>query len=127
MWRATRQIRLADRFQQLLRDRGNDGPTRAIAPILSMLQSAVPSDDAHGHMPTWNLPEKASSDRDKRRPTGAVALSLANLVRLGCILPFADYGGPLTTAFVSMTGLGRAFVAACTHSHPDNQRPHERP
>ena len=95
--------------------------------ILSMLQSAVPSDDAHGHMPTWNLPEKASSDRDKRRPTGAVALSLANLVRLGCILPFADYGGPLTTAFVSMTGPGRAFVAACTHSHPDNQRPHERP
>jgi hypothetical protein len=169
VWRAKRQVRLREQFQEFLFDRGLDAPTRSIAPafmlplierasleaddalqdvwamllanaadadcstemrmafismlsemtsldvvIMSKLDSAVPPIDAPHNLQTWNLPEKVGGDGETREPTGNIALSLMNLVRLGCILPSVAYGGPLSLAVVTTTSLGRAFLAACT-------------
>lgn len=88
--------------------------------ILAKLAAAEPPVvDSLGNLPTWNLPDQVSSDGEPKVPEGAVAVSLANLARLGCVLRGVGFGGPLGYSSVNMSPLGRAFVAACaTASKP---------
>jgi hypothetical protein len=168
-WRAKRQVRLADRFREFLRERGLSGATRAVAPafmlplverasieaddalqdvwammltnaadadchsemrtaftsmlgemthldvvILAKLSEAVSPEKPDKHLPTWNLPDAVRFSSPGAEPTGELAVSLANLARLGCILPRGAHGATLGFAVVTPTALAQAFVAACT-------------
>jgi hypothetical protein len=175
-WRAKRQIRLADRYIEFLRERGLSGPTRPIDPafMLPLIERAsIEADDALqdvwatmlanaadadcrvemrtafnsmlGEMthldvavlaklveavtpgqpvpgpllPTSSLPDAVRHiDNGGREPTGDLAVSLANLARLGCILPRGPGGGPTGFVLVTPTALAQAFVAACTRPAP---------
>ena len=47
-------------------------------------------------------------------PSRDVLVSLANLARLGCLLPHATYGGP-SFNYVTLTMLGEEFIRSCTN------------
>lgn len=47
-------------------------------------------------------------------PSQKVLISLANLARLGCLLPHATYGGP-SFNYVILTMLGEEFIKSCTN------------
>ncbi len=168
IWRAKRQMRLAEQFQAFLHERGLDAPTRAVAPAFllplidrasieeddqlqdvwaTMLANAADADSAaemrsafvsmlgemthvdvqilaklsaasadpkfKGILPTSMLPDSVGDDGKGRLPTGAVAVSLANLGRLACIHP-TSFSGWLHFEQLTVTDLGKAFVAACT-------------
>jgi hypothetical protein len=168
-WQAKRQIRLAERFQAFLHERGLEAPTRDVAPafllplierasledddslqdvwammlanaadrdigaemrtafvtilgemthldvvILATLSAALAEPELKGMLPTSMLPERVGDDGQGRLPTGAVAVSLANLGRLACIHPTSGLPGWLHYGRVTVTDLGKAFVVACT-------------
>lgn len=169
VWRAKRRIRLAERFQDFLHQRGLEAPTRAVAPSflvplierasieeddrlqdvwammlanaadadsgaemrsafismlaemthldvvnLALLSAAASAPEFSGMLPTSMLPEKIGDNGKGRLPTGAVAVSLANLGRLACIHPTTGMGGWFHFGRVTVTELGKAFVTACT-------------
>jgi Abortive infection alpha len=79
IWRAERQIRLAERFKEFLRQRGLDAPTRPIAPSI------------------WvQLTERASIEEDDQLQD-VWATMLANAAD-------ADSAAEMRSAFVSMLG-----------------------
>jgi hypothetical protein len=82
--------------------------------ILARLVAAFPEPDFKGVLPTSMLPERVGDDGQGRLPTAPVAVSLANLGRLGCIHPTTGLGGWFAYGRVTVTDLGKAFVAACT-------------
>lgn len=82
--------------------------------ILAKLSAALSTAECEGLLPTSLLPERFGDDGANRLPTGAVAVSLANLGRLACIHPTTGLGGWFAYGHVTVTDLGKAFAAACT-------------
>lgn len=85
--------------------------------ILAKIEATTP---IHGrYVPTVKLPEsidQSSDTSNENEMREDVQISLANLVRLGCLDPLPAIDGP-SNAKVSISELGRAFVKACT-GHP---------
>jgi hypothetical protein len=70
-----------------------------------------------GFVYTLNFPDSDDQRDSGKRPaahSADVAVSLGNLLRLGCITARGSYGGPLSLSHIRLTELGAAFIAACT-------------
>lgn len=84
--------------------------------ILAKVAGAAPL-TTDGLVFTANLPQSIDQKDTGRRPAEPrkdVAISLGNLVRLGCLSNIPTHGGPLNFLHVRITELGNAFIAACT-------------
>jgi hypothetical protein len=70
----------------------------------------------NGYVATTNLPHHAlwSQSGGGGDVPKNVAISLANLSRLGCIAPTSGFGGGITFSNVLVTELGLAFYRACS-------------
>lgn len=177
VWRTKRQVRLAERYLDFMRDRNLTVATRDIAPafllplidrasiedsddlqdvwammlanaadadsgaemrsafvsmlaemthldvvILAKLDAARSDPELKGFLPTSMLPKQVGDNGSGLVPTGPVGVSLANLGRLGCIHPTTGIGGWFAYGRVTVTDLGKAFVAACTRQLPAADR-----
>lgn len=168
-----RQVRLMQRAQQFLEERGLEGPTRAIPlsfaiPLfqaasieeddflqdrwaallvnaadascdvhirrsyISILNDLTPLDalildkiyyasnlNGKDGFFTGHLPEEVTVDKpgDDFQPPLDIRLSLANLIRLGCLTSGGGFMGPppgVDFSYVTLTAMGRAFVEACS-------------
>lgn len=86
--------------------------------LAALVKASLASTERDG-MPlieTWGLPQKAkehtrSSEQLPPLPDN-VHLSIANLIRLGCVTPIIGFGGGSLYNVVSVTMLGRAFYLA---------------
>lgn len=89
------------------------------AVILSKVYSVPISESRHVGVVTESLPEAARAARESeygalKEPAEDVKLSLANLVRLGCLTFGRSFGGGELYVTVMPTLLGEKFLEACT-------------
>jgi hypothetical protein len=96
--------------------------TRFDVKILSALDGVAKVHPEAQYLVTGSLPEVVGTGLpESGGSTGDpiiredVEISLANLSRLGCLLPLSTYGG-LSYRAVTLTKLGKAFVAACSEA-----------
>jgi len=83
--------------------------------LLAKIAEATPN--RAGQVWTVNLPDRAETPREGDQalmPRGDVEIALVNLCRLGCLQPASALGGVMVYGIVQVTGLGRAFIKACT-------------
>ncbi len=89
------------------------------AHILEKLYSLSYEEAQHAGIITSNLPSEVTifnekEDKDLPEPNPEVKLALANLIRLGCLLPKKTWGGGEIFTYINPTFLGMKFVEACT-------------
>lgn len=89
------------------------------AQILEKLYSLSYEETQHAGIITGNLPNEVAifnekEDKDLPEPSPEIKLALANLVRLGCVLPKKTWGGGEIFTYINPTYLGMKFVEACT-------------
>jgi hypothetical protein len=72
-----------------------------------------------GAVITHNLPDGYASREVDRPPRDEVQIALWNLCRQGCLGPAGTWGGGTSISVVTLTGLGRALIEACTN--PDER------
>jgi hypothetical protein len=110
---ATTEMELRTAYVEILR--GMSGfDVRNLSKMAEAALSAIPGQ--LGYVDTKNLPHSATWNHDgpEHKISTEVAISLANLSRLGCVAPVSGYGGGINFSPVLVTELGLALYRACS-------------
>jgi hypothetical protein len=85
--------------------------------VMARASIAVPRSEVLPVLETWNLPTSVrvfdGSSTEKGYVSKELGVSLANLFRLGCVVPGGGFGGVALFTYMTVTDLGRALYLAC--------------
>jgi Abortive infection alpha len=86
--------------------------------VLAEASIAVPRRELLPVLETWNLPSSVrvfdGRSNEKGNMSKELGVSLANLFRLGCVVPGGGFGGVALFTHMTVTDLGEALYLACT-------------